>query len=263
MAWMASQQELREHPMVARLARKLNITKAQAIGHLHMLWWWCLDFAPEGDLTDFEEGEIADAADWYDAYNPQSEVGATGASTFVQALLDCRWLTKVEGRLLVANWHERAGALMAYRERQRRYRNRLREDRTREGSDVAVSTPSTSKKNSTEECSTEKEVGHDAVASTTSFPQKDELRQLLKLLGASRFTNPGQQQAYEGLLAEVGKENFMEAARWAAARGLKLRDYGAIAKVARKANGQLLDAQKYLTGRYAKFFGTDRNGGGP
>lgn len=34
------------------------------IGHLHLLWWWALEIAPDGDLADYDEADLADAAQW-------------------------------------------------------------------------------------------------------------------------------------------------------------------------------------------------------
>jgi hypothetical protein len=42
----------------------LKITKAQAVGHLHFLWWWALDYAPNGDLSKSTDGEISIASEW-------------------------------------------------------------------------------------------------------------------------------------------------------------------------------------------------------
>lgn len=62
--WIESHQELRHHPKTKRLARVLRICTPQAVGHLHFLWWWCLSYAQDGDLSAYEIGEIADAAEW-------------------------------------------------------------------------------------------------------------------------------------------------------------------------------------------------------
>jgi hypothetical protein len=64
MAWIKSHQELRNHPKLVRLASKLRINKCQAIGHLHFLWWWALDYAPKGDISAFTSAEITAASDW-------------------------------------------------------------------------------------------------------------------------------------------------------------------------------------------------------
>lgn len=133
MAWIASHQQLRTDPRVGRLARKLGITRAQVLGHLHLLWWWCADHAPSGNLSEFEPQEVADAAEW-----------EGDAETFVACLRECRWLDKD----MVAGWKERAGALISHRQRQQRYRARAHSGHQR---DVTV----TYKEYSTEQYSRE------------------------------------------------------------------------------------------------------------
>ncbi len=64
MAWIESHQDLATNPKAKRLARILDVPLAQAIGHLHMLWWWAIDHAPDGDISRFDAYDIADAAGW-------------------------------------------------------------------------------------------------------------------------------------------------------------------------------------------------------
>ena len=64
MAWIESHQELGRHPKTRRLMRQLGVSLPTAIGHLHCLWWWALDFAQEGEITKYDAEAIADAALW-------------------------------------------------------------------------------------------------------------------------------------------------------------------------------------------------------
>jgi len=64
MDWLHSYSNLRNHPKTKKLARLLSVPLPQAIGHLHCLWWWACDYAPDGDLTDIEPDVIADGAEW-------------------------------------------------------------------------------------------------------------------------------------------------------------------------------------------------------
>lgn len=64
MAWIESHQELREHPKTKRLCRLLAINRREAVGLLHFLWWWAYDYASDGDLSGFEDDDIADGVDW-------------------------------------------------------------------------------------------------------------------------------------------------------------------------------------------------------
>lgn len=101
MAWIESHQGLRDHPKTSRLARSLGIHRMQAIGHLHALWWWCLSYADDGDLSFFDDGEIADAAGW------DGDV-----SDFARALVSAGWL---EVDRSVHDWHDYAGKLIERR----------------------------------------------------------------------------------------------------------------------------------------------------
>ena len=78
MAWIPSHQELRNHPKLKRAARIANVPAPTMIGHLHLLWWWALDHAPDGDLSRYDEWDIADAAMW-----------EGDAEVFLMALKDC------------------------------------------------------------------------------------------------------------------------------------------------------------------------------
>jgi hypothetical protein len=112
MAWIESHQDLRTNPKAKRLARLLDVPLAQAIGHLHMLWWWALDHAEDGNLGRVDAYDIADGADW------QGDEHA-----FVQALIDCGPGDRTgfveraaSGHLLLHDWHEYTLALRASRE---------------------------------------------------------------------------------------------------------------------------------------------------
>jgi len=44
------------------------------IGHLHLLWWWALEIAPDGVLSAYDHADLADAAQW--TGDPDRLVGA-------------------------------------------------------------------------------------------------------------------------------------------------------------------------------------------
>jgi hypothetical protein len=64
MAWIESHQELARHPKTRKLARLAGVSVPQAIGHLHLLWWWALDYAQDGDCARFEPEDLEDAMLW-------------------------------------------------------------------------------------------------------------------------------------------------------------------------------------------------------
>lgn len=57
-------QKLARHPKLKRLARGLGISEPTAIGHLFLLWSWAMDYALHGDLSDFDDTDIALAMGW-------------------------------------------------------------------------------------------------------------------------------------------------------------------------------------------------------
>ena len=139
MAWLEAHQELRDHPKTKRAARALGIARPQMIGHMLCLWWWCLDYAQDGDLSDFDNADIADAAEWEG--DPE---------TFVSALLNCGpsdrpgFLIASDDGLTVNDWQEYGGKFIAKRggnkERQARHRERNATGNTDETSRNALVT---------------------------------------------------------------------------------------------------------------------------
>lgn len=112
MAWIESHQELRDHPKTNRLARYLGIPKSQVIGHLHMLWWWAIDYTEFGLISpDTDAQDIADACEWEE-----------DAKTFVWALREAGWVDEVPETnfLFLHDWLDYCGSMM-----KRRYKNQV------------------------------------------------------------------------------------------------------------------------------------------
>jgi len=114
MAWIESNQELGRHPKMKRFARLLSISWPEAVGYLHYLWWWALDFAQDGDLSQYEAGDIADAVHW-----------KGDSEKFVNALLDAGFLDmSSEGNWEIHDWYDYAGKLLEHRAAQSEYKKR-------------------------------------------------------------------------------------------------------------------------------------------
>lgn len=112
MAWLESHTDLRDHPKTKRAAKLLGIRAVHLVGHLHFLWWWCLSYAQDGDLSQYDDPDVAEAAAWEG--DPQQ---------FVNALLECGpgdssgFLERgPNGRLLIHDWWDYAGKLVARRQ---------------------------------------------------------------------------------------------------------------------------------------------------
>jgi hypothetical protein len=111
-AWIEAHQSLGEHPKLKKAARLLGVSRVQLVGHLFYLWWWALDYAPDGDVSRYGAQELADAAKW--------EGEADG---FTAALEGCRigdregFLERTaDGRVLIHDWWEYGGKLVQRRQ---------------------------------------------------------------------------------------------------------------------------------------------------
>jgi len=121
MAWIESHQSLGRHPKMLRLATRVRVCRPQVIGHLQYLWWWTLDYAPDGNLSPFSAQELAAASEW----NGDPDL-------WLAALKETGWINE-DGHL--HDWQDYAGKLVQERtqakERMRTFRERQRELRAR------------------------------------------------------------------------------------------------------------------------------------
>lgn len=112
MAWIESHQDLASNAKTRRAARILDVPIPQVVGHLHMLWWWALDHAFDGDVTAFDALDLADAVGW-----------DGDPDELVKALVDCGPGDKVgflehtdDGRTVIHDWADFTKHLRARRE---------------------------------------------------------------------------------------------------------------------------------------------------
>lgn len=116
MAWIKSEQALGQHPKLKLLANELEISIPQAVGHLHLLWWWAVDYAENGDITRYKE------------FVPFSAQWEGEPIDFTNALIKHGWIDDIEGKLYIHDWVEYTGALIEIRqkdaERKRQSRQR-------------------------------------------------------------------------------------------------------------------------------------------
>lgn len=140
MAWIESHQELARHPKTKKLARLLGVTTPAAIGHLHMFWWWAMDYAQSGDISRFDPEDIADAVDW----------PAEDAATFLECMSSAGF---IDDSFMIHDWHDYAGRLIEKREQNR---DRKRKSRTKTDSEkighAPVTRPSQGKERDGSEC---------------------------------------------------------------------------------------------------------------
>jgi len=113
--WIKSDERLANHPKVDLLATTLDIHPAQALGHLHYIWYFGLNYADDGDLTRYRRN-LSKAAK-YDGDNDE----------FVTALIDTGWLDENGKNLHIHDWLDYHGALLDQREKDRDRKRKERE----------------------------------------------------------------------------------------------------------------------------------------
>ena len=124
MAWIKSEQALASHPKVHLLAKELGISVPQVIGHLHLLWWWALDYADDGNLTRYRDF-IPNASQW---------VG--DEEIYVTSLIKLGFIDVKDEQLYIHDWLDYTGALIETREKDA---ERKRQARARKSSNAKTS----------------------------------------------------------------------------------------------------------------------------
>lgn len=112
--WIHSYQSLRNHPKTRKLSRRVGGI-APAVGHLHCLWWWSMDYARDGDLTKFTPEDVAIAAEWDG--DPE---------TFIGYLVECEFLENSDG-LRIHDHYEYIGRFIDVREEEAARSREMRE----------------------------------------------------------------------------------------------------------------------------------------
>jgi len=114
--WMAISPHLLGHPKFRRLRRGLHLNEEQALILLFRMWAFAFDYAPDGDLTQLDEDELAAVFD--------CENGDGGKT--IDVLVRTGFLERSHGRLLIHDWLDYGGRQLYYRAtgkvRTRKYR---------------------------------------------------------------------------------------------------------------------------------------------
>jgi hypothetical protein len=119
--YVQSATELTEHWKVDLVAESLGISYAQAVGHLHLLWWFAANATKDsqdcGDLSRFTAAQIERRMKWS---------GETGR--LFDVLVEAGWIDVDGESKTVHDWAEHSGAgvvrLLSKAARMREYRAR-------------------------------------------------------------------------------------------------------------------------------------------
>lgn len=104
MPWLEAHDNLGRHPKTAALCSAMGWPKDLAVGRLLHLWWWVLDFAPDGDLRRFNDAQIAVAMC----------VDVADAAKLKEALIAACWLDR-KPYFRVHDWWDYAGRFLQIR----------------------------------------------------------------------------------------------------------------------------------------------------
>lgn len=123
MAWIESHQELESHPKTKKLKRLLGVPLPTVIGYLHMLWWWAMNYAQDGDLTRYEPEDVEDACHW------DGEPGH-----LYNSLKESRFIDEND---VIHDWLDYAGRLVERREqnKERKRKSRAKQKQSQLGHD--------------------------------------------------------------------------------------------------------------------------------
>ncbi|MHB8647150.1 MAG: hypothetical protein ACYDAR_15285, partial [Thermomicrobiales bacterium] len=125
--WTESHQSLARHPKTLRAARLSGASLPAVIGHLHLLWWWCLDYASDGGLGSFTPDDLEQAMGWEGTpgalFEALRDCGGANSAGFIESDAD---------GARIHDWHEYGGKLALRRNdsRARMARHRARERST-------------------------------------------------------------------------------------------------------------------------------------
>lgn len=101
MAWIESHQAMENHPKRKMLSNLMKWDKYATIGKIHAFWWWCLEFAPSGDLSRWNDALLAESVG----------LNADEGKAFVDAMVQSGWIDRdrEKGVFRVHDWVEYAG----------------------------------------------------------------------------------------------------------------------------------------------------------
>ncbi|MEK5182152.1 hypothetical protein [Paenibacillus odorifer] len=121
--WIKSYQATDRDPITRRFCRSTGLSTPAAVGTLHMLWWWVLDWAQDGDISKYHDIDIADAV----SFEGEPEV-------LMRALIDAGYVVENQSGREIANWFKIGGQIIeskkkdAERKAEAREKKRLKKE---------------------------------------------------------------------------------------------------------------------------------------
>lgn len=105
MAWIKSYQNVMTHPKLVKLSGLLGCSRYEAIGILHSIWWWALEHAETGYLTQYDSSTIEECVGYREWCNDrmydQNRDWSTPKDSLIDILKESGWVD-IDGR--IHNW---------------------------------------------------------------------------------------------------------------------------------------------------------------
>lgn len=119
MPWIKSDEALASHPKLTLIASDLGISKVEALGYLHLMWYWVLKFCDDGNITKY-----------IDIF--PTEIGWKGDSDlFIETLVNRGFIDKSKTKkYTIHDWLDYSGKYFEKKEA-----NRLRVEKHRQNKD--------------------------------------------------------------------------------------------------------------------------------
>jgi hypothetical protein len=116
MPWIKSDEALASHPKLTLIASDLGISKVEALGYLHLMWYWVLKFCDDGNITKY-----------IDIF--PTEIGWKGDSDlFIETLIKRGFIDKSKtNKYTIHDWLDYSGKYFEKKEA-----NRLRVEKHRQ-----------------------------------------------------------------------------------------------------------------------------------
>ncbi|OMF09578.1 hypothetical protein BK129_01625 [Paenibacillus amylolyticus] len=106
MLWIKSYVTTGEDPKTGKFCRRTGMNRPTAVGSLHLFWWWAVEFCKEGDITDIEPEDIADAMRF-----------EGDCRVLFDALLESGYIEENEAGYEISGWKQIGGQIIQNREK--------------------------------------------------------------------------------------------------------------------------------------------------
>lgn len=120
MLWIKSYVATDRDPKTGKFCRRTGMDRPTAVGALHMFWWWAVDWAPDGDISEIEPEDIADAMHF-----------KGDPLELISALNEAGYIEETESGRGIVNWMEIGGKIIQNREKDAARKAEKREEEKR------------------------------------------------------------------------------------------------------------------------------------